>query len=561
MTYFFNMPKNTNFKFSRTILFSIRKIIIFPFIFSIFIITTGCNSSNDVGEVGTTLNDLALFQSAKTKWDSHSGQFYTIQSQRVCECDPEMSAQMKISVSDNVIISAFDIGSDDVISKEIQEQIKTVDSLFALIEKAITDSVSIEVTYNEEFGYPETAKIDLEQLAVDGGLHITLSNLEIKESLLALDDVTWTLKSFDSIAGPQPIIENTNISLSIDMQNMQLNGMGGCNNYSADFVLDDANHNMTISNIISTQLACNEPGNIMQQEQKYFSILEQIQFFTFEKTTLNMVVGGDAGLNFEANQNSADEPKAGHSSNDLALLQSAKTNWNSHSGQYYTIQSQRFCNCVPEMSAEMKISVLDNAILSAFDIGSDDVIPTAIRAEIKTVDSLFVLIEKAISESVSIEVTYNEEFGYPETAKIDLEKLAVDGGLHITLSNIEIKDSLHALDDVIWTLESFDSIAGPKPVIENTNISMSIDLQNMQLVGMGGCNNYSADIVLDDENHDITISNVIFTERACDEPENIMQQEQNYFSTLGQVRFFAFDKAILNMVVGGDAGLHFVAAD
>jgi heat shock protein HslJ len=561
MTYFFNMPKNTNFKFSRTILFSIRKIIIFPFIFSIFIITTGCNSSNDVGEVGTTLNDLALFQSAKTKWDSHSGQFYTIQSQRVCECDPEMSAQMKISVSDNVIISAFDIGSDDVISKEIQEQIKTVDSLFALIEKAITDSVSIEVTYNEEFGYPETAKIDLEQLAVDGGLHITLSNLEIKESLLALDDVTWTLKSFDSIAGPQPIIENTNISLSIDMQNMQLDGMGGCNNYSADFVLDDANHNMTISNIISTQLACNEPGNIMQQEQRYFSILEQIQFFTFEKTTLNMVVGGDAGLNFEANQNSADEPKAGHSSNDLALLQSAKTNWNSHSGQYYTIQSQRFCNCVPEMSAEMKISVLDNAILSAFDIGSDDVIPTAIREEIKTVDSLFALIEKAISESVSIEVTYNEEFGYPETAKIDLEKLAVDGGLHITLSNIEIKNSLHALDDVIWTLESFDSIAGPKPVIENTNISMSIDLQNMQLVGMGGCNNYSADIVLDDENHDITISNVIFTERACDEPENIMQQEQNYFSTLGQVRFFAFDKAILNMVVGGDAGLHFVAAD
>jgi heat shock protein HslJ len=502
-----------------------------------------------------------LFQSAKTKWESHSGQFYTIQSQRVCECDPEMSAQMKISVSDNVIISAFDIGSDDVISKEIQEQIKTVDSLFALIEKAITDSVSIEVTYNEEFGYPETAKIDLEQLAVDGGLHITLSNLEIKESLLALDDVTWTLKSFDSIAGPQPIIENTNISLSIDMQNMQLDGMGGCNNYSADFVLDDANHNMTISNIISTQLACNEPGNIMQQEQRYFSILEQIQFFTFEKTTLNMVVGGDAGLNFEANQNSADEPKAGHSSNDLALLQSAKTNWNSHSGQYYTIQSQRFCNCVPEMSAEMKISVLDNAILSAFDIGSDDVIPTAIREEIKTVDSLFALIEKAISESVSIEVTYNEEFGYPETAKIDLEKLAVDGGLHITLSNIEIKNSLHALDDVIWTLESFDSIAGPKPVIENTNISMSIDLQNMQLVGMGGCNNYSADIVLDDENHDITISNVIFTERACDEPENIMQQEQNYFSTLGQVRFFAFDKAILNMVVGGDAGLHFVAAD
>jgi hypothetical protein len=94
------------------------------------------------------------------------------------------------------------------------------------IAKAITDNVSIEVTYNEEYGYPEIAKIDLEKLAVDGGLHINLSNLEFKDSKLSLDDVTWTLESFYSIAGPQPILENTNISLSFDMQ---LNGAGGCN--------------------------------------------------------------------------------------------------------------------------------------------------------------------------------------------------------------------------------------------------------------------------------------------------------------------------------------------
>jgi heat shock protein HslJ len=154
------------------------------------------------------------------------------------------------------------------------------------------------VIYNDEYGYPETAKIDLEKLAVDGGMHINFSNLEIKDSKLALDDVTWTLESFDSIAGPQPILENTNISLSFDMQNMQLNGVGGCNNYSADFVLDDKSHKITVSNIIMTEMACVEPDNIMQQEQNYLSILEQIRFFSFDNATLNMVVGGDAGLHF-----------------------------------------------------------------------------------------------------------------------------------------------------------------------------------------------------------------------------------------------------------------------
>jgi heat shock protein HslJ len=561
MTHLINIAKKNSFKFTQHPIFSVKKIIILPFVLCILAVTSGCNSSTEEGEVVKTLNDLASLQSAKTKWDSHSGQFYTIQSQRFCECVAEMSTQMKISVSDNSVLSAFDINSDEVISEEIQQEIKTVDSLFVLIAKAITDNVSIEVTYNQEYGYPEIAKVDLDQLAVDGGLHITLSDLEIKDSLLALDDVSWTLVSFDSIAGPQPVIENTNISLSIDIQNMQLSGVGGCNHYNADIVLDDANNNITISNVSSDASACEQPKNIMQQEQNYFATLAQIQFFTFDSATLNMVIGADAGLHFVTAQNSTKEPKVENPSNELASLQIAKKQWDSHSGQYYTIQSQRSCECEDQVSAQIEISVLDNSVLSAFDVVSGEVISKEIQQQIPTIDNLFVLIEKAITDNVSIEVIYNEEYGYPETAKIDLEKLAVDGGMHINFSNLEIKDSKLALDDVTWTLESFDSIAGPQPILENTNISLSFDMQNMQLNGVGGCNNYSADFVLDDKSHKITVSNIIMTEMACVEPDNIMQQEQNYLSILEQIRFFSFDNATLNMVVGGDAGLHFVVVN
>ena len=561
MTNLINMAKTFNFKFSESIIFSVRKISIFPLILSVLVATSGCNSSDEGGEVGNSLNDLVSLQTAQTKWRGHSGQFYTIQSKRFCECVPELSAQMKVSVSDNSVLSAFDIDSDDVISKDIQEKIKTVDTLFVLIEEALANSISIEVTYNEEYGYPETAKIDLEQLASDGGLHITLSDLEIKDSLLALDDVTWALTSFDSIAGPQSVIENTNISLLVDMQNMQLTGIGGCNNYSADFVLDDTNNNMTISNIISTEMACGEPKNIMQQEQRYFATLEQVRFFTFDNATLNMVVGGDAGLNFVAGQNFADEPRVLIPSNDLASLQSAKTKWDRHSGQYYTIQSQRSCECQDEVSAQMEISVLENSVLSAIDIDSGEAISKEIQKEIITVDGLFALIEKALTNGISIEVTYNEEYGYPEIAKIDLEQLAVDGGLHINFSNIEIKDAKFALDDVIWSLASFDGIAGPQPILESSSISLSIDMVNMQISGFAGCNHYNADFVLVDDKHNITISNVTSDQSVCDEPDNVMQQEMSYLATLEQIRFFSFDDATLNMVVGGDSGLHFVMAD
>jgi len=562
MTNLHNIVNKFIFKLSKSTKMSIKKIIIFPFILSILVITSGCNSSSDTAnEISTNRKELTSLQSARTKWDSNSGQYYTIQSQRACECRAEMSALMKISILENSVISAVDINSGEAIPQDIWEGITTVNDLFDLIEKAIEDNISIEVTYNEKYGYPETAKIDVEQLAVDGGLHIILSNLDLQDSQSALDDVIWTLGSFDSIAGPQPVIENTNITLSIDMENMQLNGIGGCNNYSANFVLDSENHDITISNVISDQRWCEKPENTMQQEQNYFATLSQVRFFTFDKGTLNMVVGGDAGLHFVVTESSTEQQEINNSSDDLTLLQIARTKWDSNSGQYYTIQSQRFCECLPGMSSLMKVNVLDDSVISSIDTSSGEVISKVILEEIQTVDSLFTLIEKAIDDDISIEVTYNEKYGYPETTKIDVEQLAVDGGLHIILSDLDLQDSQSALDDVTWTLNSVDSIVGPQPVIENTNITLSIDMESMQLNGIGGCNNYSADFILDSENHDITISNVISTEKWCDEPENTMQQEQNYFATLSQVRFFTFDKATLNMVVGGDSGLHFIVAE
>ena len=295
MIYLNKVIKKRFFIYTQPIKASVKEVIFFPLILSFLVFASGCNFSPS-----TTSTDLSSYQNAKAKWASHSGQYYTVNSQRFCECLPEVSAPIKMSVLNNSVLSVININSGEFASKEAQTAIKTVDDMFALIETAIEDDISTEISYNEEYGYPEAVKIDVEQLAVDGGLYITLSNLEFQDTQSALGDITWTLQSLDTIAGPQPVIENSNITLSIDMENMRLNGMGGCNNYNASFVLDNKNNGITVSNVISTKMACRKTKNIMQQEHNYFAILSKTQYFTFNKATLNMIVGGDAGLNFVA---------------------------------------------------------------------------------------------------------------------------------------------------------------------------------------------------------------------------------------------------------------------
>lgn len=271
------------------------------FIAIIMIVITGCDES--LSEEELTLQDARArwngLQNASTTWHGQVGRYYTIQSQRICFCVPEMSAAMMLSVFNNTLLSARDIYKDEAVSSNIKQHIKTVDGVFALIQKAIDDKVTIDVTYHPEYGYPESTRLDVEALALDGGLRIELSNLTIGGPILALDDVTWQLTAFDSIAGPQAIVEGINVSMAFDLDNNQLNGSGGCNSFNADFVIDDTSNNITIFNMINTEMWCESPEKIMEQEQNFFAILTQTNYFVFDKATLSLSVGADAGLHFK----------------------------------------------------------------------------------------------------------------------------------------------------------------------------------------------------------------------------------------------------------------------
>jgi heat shock protein HslJ len=137
-------------------------------------------------------------------------------------------------------------------------------------------------------------------LALTSGCEITDDEPEIalSDALSALENVEWTLTSFDSITGPKPVIEHTHITLSIDIKHKQLHGTGGCNGYSANFDLNEVTHTMTLFNVVSTEIWCDEPVDTMLQEQHYIATLAQVSSITFTTDTLHLAVGEDAGLHF-----------------------------------------------------------------------------------------------------------------------------------------------------------------------------------------------------------------------------------------------------------------------
>ncbi len=66
-----------------------------------------------------------------------------------------------------------------------------------------------------------------------------------------------------------------------------------------------------------------------------------------------------------------------------------------------------------------------------------------------------------------------------------------------------------------------------------------------KLTGNGGCNQYSAGYTV--EGNKITIGPVMTTRKHCPEPENIMQQEQEYLHAITGTRIYTLDTSNLEL--------------
>lgn len=98
-----------------------------------------------------------------------------------------------------------------------------------------------------------------------------------------------------------------------------------------------------------------------------------------------------------------------------------------------------------------------------------------------------------------------------------------------------------------WQLTNYwDGQGAFVSVIPGTSVTAVFGTDNL-LTGSGGCNSFSADYSLS-ENNALTIFGVTSTNVACPEPEGIMSQEQAYFAALSMAASYRVNGNVLELI-------------
>ena len=111
------------------------------------------------------------------------------------------------------------------------------------------------------------------------------------------------------------------------------------------------------------------------------------------------------------------------------------------------------------------------------------------------------------------------------------------------------EDSSLSLDGTSWVLESYGPQGATQALLADTEITAEFDGSEARLAGSGGCNSYFTDYAVGGS--DLTLSALAWTERFCQGPEGVMDQEHMYLTVLGSVDRFDIDDTMLRLFYSG----------
>lgn len=111
-----------------------------------------------------------------------------------------------------------------------------------------------------------------------------------REEPLRLDGTRWVLETMN---GEAPLAGTT---ITAEFSEGQVSGNSGCNSYFGSYTLEDSE--FTVSELVWTEMACLEPEGLMDQEQRYLSILNNATRLEKEANRLTLRTPDGRGLVF-----------------------------------------------------------------------------------------------------------------------------------------------------------------------------------------------------------------------------------------------------------------------
>ena len=190
---------------------------------------------------------------------------------------------------------------------------------------SVSPPISTKMYCGEPEGIMEQEARFLELLGSAAGCRVEDDRLEItnasgatvltfvKEAPVALAGTSWTLASLVGEDGAMvPVLAGTTVT-AVFSADGNLGGSAGCNHYGADYTLKDAN--LFIEPAIRTEMYCEDPKGIMEQEDRYLALLANVSTYRVEGE--RMVLADEAGTDLLVFDRAAEVP-------DLPL---AGTDW------------------------------------------------------------------------------------------------------------------------------------------------------------------------------------------------------------------------------------------
>ena len=109
-------------------------------------------------------------------WKNTNRSNYTYTYKRMCFCPQE--EDIVVTVQYGNVVSAHYYPSENPVMPERLDDLMTVEELFQVIRKAVTDQVArLDVRYNAQSGYPESIFIDVDEQIADEEITHLVSDL------------------------------------------------------------------------------------------------------------------------------------------------------------------------------------------------------------------------------------------------------------------------------------------------------------------------------------------------------------------------------------------------
>ncbi len=151
-----------------------------------------------------------------------------------------------------------------------------------------------EARFLELLGSAAECQIENDRLEIADASGATVLTF-VKEIPIDPAGTSWTLTSLvDEKGSMTSIITGTTVTAIFDADGIRVSGRAGCNHYSADYIRNGAD--ITIKSAIRTDMYCGEPEGLMDQEDRYLSLLTDVSSYRVEGDQLILSDGAGTDL-------------------------------------------------------------------------------------------------------------------------------------------------------------------------------------------------------------------------------------------------------------------------